>query len=133
VRLEPLYRLTFRYPESFRAGDERLLVAEGRAEGRVSGRFRGANRARQRADGTYLPTLSAAIETDDGAQILLALTGHGAPRAEPQGRVVAAVVHTAEGDYAWLNDVLGVVAGEVRDREVVLDVSELVWEPPRYD
>jgi hypothetical protein len=32
VRLEPLYRLSFRYPESFRAGDELLLLTEGRAE-----------------------------------------------------------------------------------------------------
>src|SRR5438094_679200 len=31
VRLEPLYVLRFRYPESYRAGDERLLLAEGEA------------------------------------------------------------------------------------------------------
>jgi hypothetical protein len=130
VRLEQLYRLRFRYPESFRAGDERLLIADGSAEGRVSGRFRAANRARRRADGTYLPTLTGAIETDDGAHVLLTLIGLGAPHAEPQGRVVAAILHNADGDYAWLNDVLGVVAGEVRDKEVVLEVAELVWEPP---
>ena len=129
MRLEPLYRLRFRYPESFRAGDELLLFAEGRAEGRVSGRFRAANRARRRADGSYLPALDGAIETGDGATILLALTGCGEPQAEPQGRVVAAIVHSADGGYAWLDGVLGVAAGEVRDREVVLDVAELVWEP----
>jgi hypothetical protein len=133
VRLEPLYRLTFRYPESFRAGDELLLLAEGRAEGRVSGRFRGVNRARKSPDGTYLPALSGAIETDEGEHVLLTLVGRGAPQAEPQGRVVAAIVHSADGAHAWLNDVLGVVAGEVRDKEVVLEVTELVWEPPRYD
>jgi hypothetical protein len=130
VRLEPLYRLRFRYPESFRAGDERLLIADGSAEGRVSGRFRAANRARRRADGTYLPTLTGAIETDGGAHVLVTLIGHGAPQADPQGRVVAAILHSADGEYAWLNDVVGVVAGEVRDKEVVLEVAELVWEPP---
>ena len=133
MRLEPLYRLTFRYPESFRAGDELLHVADGRAAGRVSGRFRAANRARQRPDGTYLPALDGAIETDDGEHVLITLVGHGAPQAEPHGRVVAAIVHSADGAYAWLNDVLGVVAGAVRDKEVVLEVAELVWEPPRYD
>jgi hypothetical protein len=130
VRLEPLYVLRFHYPESYRAGDERLLLAEGEAQGRVSGRFRAANRARRRGDGSYLPALQGAIETQDGAHVLLALVGHGAPRAEPEGRVVAAILHNAEGDYAWLNDVLGVVSGAVRDREVVLEVAELVWESP---
>ena len=130
MRLEPLYVLRFRYPESYRAGDERLLFADGEAHGRVKGRFRAANRARRRADGSYLPSLNGAIETADGAHVLLTLVGQGAPRAEPEGRVVAAVLHTAQGDYAWLNGVLGVVSGAVREREVVLEVAELVWESP---
>jgi hypothetical protein len=79
VRLEPLYVLRFRYPESYRAGDERLLLAEGEARGRVTGRFRAANRARRLADGSYLPTLNGAIETEDGAAVLLTLVGYGAP------------------------------------------------------
>ena len=53
MRLEPLYRVTFRYPEAFRAGDELLLIAQGRVEGRVEGRFRGANRARRRGPTHY--------------------------------------------------------------------------------
>jgi hypothetical protein len=130
VRLEPLYVLRFRYPESYRAGDELLLFAEGEATGRVTGRFRAANRARRRADGSYLPALNGVIETRDGAHVLLTLAGHGAPRAEPEGRVVAAILHGADGDYAWLDDVLGVVSGAVREREVVLEVAELVWESP---
>jgi hypothetical protein len=56
VRLERLYRLTFLYPESWRAGGERFLIADGRCHGRVSGRFRGANRASRREDGTYFPS-----------------------------------------------------------------------------
>ena len=130
MRLEPLYVLRFRYPESYRAGEERLLFAEGEAQGRVNGRFRAANRARRRADGSYLPALNGAIETEDGATVLVTLVGHGAPRAEPEGRVVAAILHEADGDYAWLRDLLGVVSGAVRGREVVLEVAELVWEPP---
>jgi hypothetical protein len=130
MRLEPLYRLQFSYPESFDAADERLLLAEGYCSGRLSGRFRAANHARVRADGAWLPALSGAVSTDDGAEVLLGLTGIGRPHAKPQGRIVAAIVHTAEGDYAWLNDILGVVCGEVRGgREIVLDVAELVWEP----
>jgi hypothetical protein len=130
VRLEPLYRLTFAYPESWDAAGERLLLAEGRCEGRLSGRFRAANRARRRPDGTWLPALTGAVETDDGAEVLLTLTGYGNPTAEPQGRVLAAITHAADGEYAWLNDALGIVCGEVRGgREVVLDVAELVWEP----
>jgi hypothetical protein len=77
-----------------------------------------------------LPALAGAVSTDDGAEVLLSLTGIGRPNAEPRGRIVAAIVHTAEGDYAWLNDTLGVVCGEVRGgREIVLDVAELVWMP----
>ena len=40
-----------------------------------------------------------------------------------------------DGRYGWLNDILCAVAGEVRPRaegsgaDVVIEVSELVWEP----
>ena len=130
MKLEPLYRLQFSYPESFDAVDERLLFAEGYCSGRLSGRFRAANHARVRADGAWLPALSGAVSTDDGAEVLLRLVGVGRPNAKPQGRIVAAITHAAPGDYAWLNEVVGVVCGEVRGgREIVLDVAELVWEP----
>jgi hypothetical protein len=45
MTLEPLYRITFSYRESYRAGTDALLLAEGACEGRLAGRFRGANRA----------------------------------------------------------------------------------------
>ena len=130
VYLRPLYRLTFRYPEAYRGDEELLLLAEGRVEGRVSGRFRAANRARRRADGSVLPALDGAIVTDDGANVLVRLTGYGRPEGDP-GRVLAALTHsTGDERYGWLNGVLGVVAGEVRGgREIVLEVEELVWEP----
>ncbi len=75
-------------------------------------------------------TLKGAITTDDGASILVTLTGYGDPRAKPNGRVLVSVVHTADHSYGWLNNVLGVACGEVRGgREIVLDVAEVVWEP----
>jgi hypothetical protein len=131
MRLEPLYRITFSYRENLGSRDERLLVAEGRCEGRVTGRFVGANRARRDGGGTWLPRLEGAVETEDGATVLLALTGRGRPEAEPVGRVVGAVTHTtADERYAWLNETVGAVAGEVyRGARVVLDVTALVWEP----
>lgn len=138
MKLEPLYRITFSYRERHGAEDELLLLAEGRCEGRLTGSFRAANRARR--DGrVWLPDLHGAVETEDGAAILLYLTGRGRPDVEPAGRVVGAVTHVTEDDrYAWLNETVGAVAGEVyRGDRVVLDVSELVWEPvgdaPGYD
>jgi hypothetical protein len=48
LRLEPLHRIRFTYPESWMVGldggwEQHLLLAEGRCEGAVSGRFRGSN------------------------------------------------------------------------------------------
>ena len=134
MRLEPLYRLTFRYPESWQTSAEFVGIADGRADGRLAGRFRGANRARRLADGTFLPDLSGVIATDDGATVLLRLGGYGRPDVEPTGQVVAAVTHaTDDSRYAWLDGVLGAVAGEVHGKEIVLDVAEVVWERLDYD
>jgi hypothetical protein len=48
MRLEPLYRIRFTYPESWAVGldggwQQMFFIAEGRCEGWVTGRFRGAN------------------------------------------------------------------------------------------
>ena len=113
MRLDPLYRITFSYRDRFGADDELLLLAEGRCEGRVAGSFRAANRARK--DGAvWLPDLHGAVETEDGATVLLHLTGRGRPDVEPAGRVVGSVTHVTEDErYAWLNETVGAVAGEV--------------------
>ena len=130
MRLEPLYRIAFRYGESYRTGDEWLLIGEGRCEGRVSGRYRCVNRPRLRPGGTFVPDMSAAIETDDGATVLVQLTGRGDPDAQPTGQVVVAIRHVTDDErYAWLDGVVCAAAGEVHDREIVLDVAEIVWEP----
>jgi hypothetical protein len=130
VRVEPLYRLTFRYRRhwdvSVNGELHRLLDGEGRCEGRISGTFRGLNYARRRTDGPYEPDYRGVIETDDGANILFHLVGYG---FTDERRVTATVMHLAEDErYRWLSDVVCAVNGELRDRSIVLDVLELVWE-----
>ena len=144
MRLEPLYRIRFGYPESWIVSldggwEQHLYLAEGRCEGTISGRFRGANfPLRQGADGPFRPDFHAVIETDDGATIMFELRGYG--RTHPPGRrqVVGAVFHTSDTDeHRRLNDAVCVCVGEVRtpadpeqpQPDLVLDVAELVWEP----
>ena len=101
MRLEPLYRLTFRYTEEWgvATGDDTsragmfVFIGEGRCTGKVAGRFRAANHPLRRADGTFLPDLQGVIETEDGATLVLDMRGYG--RAYPVGarQVVVAVTH----------------------------------------
>jgi hypothetical protein len=118
--------------------EQHLFLAEGRCEGSITGRFRGANFPQRRTGtGPFCPDFRAAIETDDGATILVELHGYG--RAYPVGRrqIVGSVLHVSDSDrYRRLNDVVCVCVGEVRsaadpdaDADLVLDVAELVWEP----
>jgi Protein of unknown function (DUF3237) len=145
VKLEPLYRVEFTYPQGWSvvvAGDhgrewQDFYLAEGTCAGRVAGRMRGANHPRRRTDGTYCPDFQGVIETADGAEIFFDCRGYG--RAYPVGRrqIVATVTHLSDAEaYRWLNDVVCVGAGEVRARpgdqgpELVIEVAELVWQPP---
>lgn len=100
MKLGPLYRLRFTYPEGWAVGlgggcEQHLYVAEGRCEGSISGRFRGANFPRRREDGTFRPDFRAVIETDDGATIMF--EWHGYSHAYPVGRrpIVGAIFHSA--------------------------------------
>jgi Protein of unknown function (DUF3237) len=144
LRLEPLYRIRFTYPEGWMVrldGDweQHFYLAEGRCEGAVSGRFQGANfPLRQGATGAFRPDFRAVIETDDGATIMLEWHGYG--RAHPPGRrqIVGAMFHSSDAEqYRRLNDAVCVCVGEVRARadragsepDLVLDVAELIWEP----
>jgi hypothetical protein len=145
VRIEPLYRVTFHYPEAWfvelegerGTESEHFFLAEGRCEGRVTGRFRGANHPHRRTDLTYVPDFQGVIETDDGAHVMFDYRGYGRAYPEERRQVVASATHLASDErYRWLNDVVCAVAGEVRPRadaggtEIVLEVAELVWEPP---
>jgi hypothetical protein len=144
MRLEPLYRIRFTYPESWVVGleggwEQHLLFAEGRCEGALTGRFRGANFPQRRtASGPFRPDFRAVIETDDGAAVLCEWHGYG--RAHPPARreIVGSVFHLSDDDrYRRLNDVVCVCVGEVRapadagapSSDLVVDVAELVWEP----
>src|SRR5579872_1201366 len=101
MRLAPLYRLRFSYPESWGVdvqgtlGTERalLLFAQGECAGRVAGGFRGANFPRRRVDKNFLPDFKGVIQTHDGATILCEYHGFGRP--EPAGRrhVVLSATH----------------------------------------
>ena len=115
MRLEPLYRISFAYPEHyFSRGPDTLglFLAEGRVEGAVSGRFRGLNHARLRSDDTYVPDFHGVIETDDGALLAFHLTGLA--RKVGYGReVTGTIVHSTGSErYARLNDAVCVLAGE---------------------
>ena len=141
MKLEPLYRIRFTYPEGWAVdvpgGEQHLYLAEGLCEGSITGRLRGANFPRRRPDGTFRPDFRAAIETDDGATIMLEWHGYG--RAYPVGRrqIVGAIFHLSDDErYSRLNDVVCVSVGEVRaspdpehETELVADIAELIWEP----
>jgi Protein of unknown function (DUF3237) len=143
VQLEPWYRATWVTPESWsvdlvgEAGTEgrSFFIAEGRAEGRLSARLRAANYPRRRVDGTLTPDFRGALETDDGASILFSWKGYARAGTGDVRELVGAITHVSDDErYRWLNDRIGVVIGEVRPREaggseVVIEVSELVWEP----
>jgi hypothetical protein len=132
LRLEPLYRIRFAYPEHYvvRGPDTHgFFFAEGRCEGAVTGRFRGLNHPRLRRDDVYLPDFQGVIETDDGAMLAFDLRGRA--RRDGDMREVVATIHHYTGDsrYEQLNNALCVVCGEARRRDIVLEVAELVWEP----
>jgi hypothetical protein len=133
MRLDHLYRLRFSYVEHWEVeGPDSLFfgLAEGRCEGAITGRFRGANHPRRRPDDVYLPDFDAIVETVDGATVAVHLAGFGRLR-EDGGRQVAGTITHLSGDerYTRLNDAACVFTGESRDKEIVLDVAELVWEP----
>jgi hypothetical protein len=144
LRLEPLYRIRFTYPEGWAVEleggwEQHLFLAEGRCEGAIGGRFNGANfPLRRSSSGPFRPDFRAAIETDDGATIMWECHGYG--RAYPPGRrqVVGAIFHLSDAEqYRRLNDTVCVCIGEVRTQtnpdqpepDLVLDVAELIWEP----
>jgi hypothetical protein len=143
MRLEPLYTATFTTPESWRvevaaeAGIEGrgFLLAEGRTTGRISARYRAANFPRRRADGALVPEFRGVLETDDGGAILFEWQGLGVLTDSGMRKLLGSLVHTTDDTrFRWLNDLVCAVEGEVRPRtdgpgfEVVLEVSEMVWE-----
>lgn len=144
MRLEPFYRVTFTTPESWSVKREGMsgsegrssLIAEGRAEGRLSARYRAANFPRGRVDGALEPEFRGVLETDDGATILFHWEGLATLTDSGMRRLLGMAQHVNDDErYRWLNDRVCAVEGEVRPRadttgfDVVLQVSEMVWEP----
>ncbi len=144
MRLEPLYRIRFAYPEGWAVEleggwEQHLYLAEGRCEGSITGRFRGSNFPRRRTDeGPFSADLRAVIETDDDETIMVEMHGYG--RAYPPGRrqIVGSILHLSDSErYRRLNDVVCACVGEVRapddpaqdSPDLVIDVAELIWEP----
>ena len=153
MRLEPLCRVTFRYPDGGKgtllegeAGSEGhyFFVAEGTVEGRISGTMQGANHPRSRVDRNALPNIQGAITTEDGAVIVFDYRGFARPYPPGRRQIVVAGTHVSGDErYRWLNDVVCVGTGEIRPRDAsggarnvvggqidfVIDLAELVWEP----
>lgn len=143
MRLEPFYRVAFTTPESWSVTREGMsgtegrsfLIAEGRASGRLSARYRAANFPRRRVDGALEPEFRGVLETDDGATILFHWEGLATLSESGMRQLLGMAQHTTDDErYRWLNDRVCAVEGEVRPRsgdtgfDVVLEVSEMVWE-----
>jgi len=143
MRLEPVYRATWTTPEAYsvelkgQTGTEgrSFFLAEGRTQGRLPARLRAANAPRRRVDGALTPDFHGVLETDDGATVLFAWRGLARSGEGGMRELVGSITHeTGDARYAWLNDRVCALAGEVRPDgdggfEVVIDVSEIVWEP----
>ena len=154
MRLEPLSRLRFGYPQGSAielrgeggSEEQHFYFAEGRAEGKISGRFRGLNFPRRRTDHTAVTLIEGVIETDDGSTFLVKYRGYGRrhtpeyDRLSPGGtQWVAIAFHFCDSPkYSRLKDSVCVGAGQVRPKpkpdpanpsDLVLDVSEMIWEP----
>lgn len=143
MRLEPLYRASWTTPEAYHvelAGEtgtegRSFFLAEGRTEGRLSARLRAANFPRRRVDGALTPDFHGVLETDDGATILFSWQGLARLNGGGMRELVGSITHeTGDARYGFLNDQVCALAGEVRPDgaggfEVVVDVSEVVWEP----
>jgi hypothetical protein len=143
MRLDPLYRASWTTPEAWSVeleganGTEgrSFFIAEGRSQGRLSARFRAANYPRLRTDGTLTPDFRGVLETDDGATVLFSWQGYARVGSEGMRELLGSMTHVTDDErYRWLNDRICVIGGEVRPVdgggfEVVVDVSELIWEP----
>ena len=85
MKLEPLYRVRFTYPEGWAiklngsdsTESQNFFFAEGQCEGRITGQLRGTNHPLRRGDGTYLPNFQGIITTEDDAIIYFDLQRYG--------------------------------------------------------
>src|SRR5262249_4284312 len=111
MRLEPLYRVRFTYPESWSVGldggwQQMFFIAGGRCEGSVTGRFRGEIfPGKEGAGGASGPVFRAVIEPAAGAVSMVELHGYGRPYPPERRQIVGSVFHLADrAPYSRLND-----------------------------
>lgn len=145
MRVESLYRARFHTPERwtveldgpYGSETQSLLFAQGRRDGQVAGSVRAANFPRRRTDDTLSPDFRGVLETTDGATILFTLRGYVHTADDGVRQLVGAMTHISDDErYQWLNHVVCAVAGVVQPgvdghgSEVVLEISQLIWEPP---
>ena len=58
-------------------------------------------------------------------------TATGARTEKGARQIVVSGTHVSDDDrYQWLNDVVCVGTGEVRPTELVIEMAEVIWEPP---
>ena len=146
MRLEALYRARFTATDRWSVelagatGTEaqNLLFVDGRCEGSIAASLRASNFPRRRADGVLTPDFRGVLQTDDGATILFTWQGFGLHAPDGVNQLVGAMTHVSDDErYSWLNTVVCTVAGIAEPRasgaglDVVLDVSQLVWQQPR--
>ena len=153
MRLEPLHRAVFRYPDGGHgtllegeSGSEGhyFFVAQGEVTGRLAGHLQAANHPRSRVDRYALPDIQGAITTDDGAKIIFDWRGIARPHPPDRRQIVVTATYiTGDERYTWLNDCVCVGTGEMRPRDAsgaartvvggaidfVIDFSEVIWEP----
>ena len=130
--------MVFTYSEGWSAAvgageteGQHLLLAEGGCDGRVSGPMKGANHPRRRGDGTFCPDFHGVIATEDGATVLFQMGGYGRAYPPDARQIVCWLTHLSDDPrYRWLNDVVCVGTGEVRPEGLLIDVAEVIWEPP---
>jgi hypothetical protein len=153
MRLEPLHRAVFRYPDGGHgtllegaSGSEGhyFFVAQGEVTGRIAGHLQAANHPRSRVDRCALPDIQGAITTHDGAKIIFDWRGIARPYPPDRRQIVVTATYiTGDERYTWLNDCVCVGTGEIRPRDgsgaarsvvggaidFVIDFSEVIWEP----
>jgi hypothetical protein len=98
----------------YTAGAQFYGVMEGRLEGaRLSGAVHLTNVAQGRPDGVNTPTLRGLLTTGDGTLVWLEMDGLATLRTEDGARVfvTSCRLRAAEGPYAWVDTVVGVVEG----------------------
>ena len=146
VRLEPLYRVRFTYPEGWTVAleggwEQHFFLAEGTCEGAVTGRFRGVNfPLRRTAVGPFVPDFRAVHRDrrrrDDHVRVP---RGTAAPTHRGGGRSSERSTACERRRQLSAAERCRLARARVRcarpadpgqqSSDLVLDVAELIWEP----